>query len=1442
MATTDTQQTAQFAAEAAVSAAEAKQYLIEAQQGYQDISAITQDAINAATAAEASKVAAETAEQNSSVSAVASSESATAAAGSAAQAEEYKNDASEYALNKFTFYKTPSDPDGTIAGIAATTNGQSFRVAEGPEATAAFKTYENQDGVAVLQASQPGTAAVTGTIREFPTLTAAQADVGAGNILNGSYCWVRNSGNSTISDEYLNTSGTLVATGRQILTQSAFSYSRLSNMFDDGGFRSGIPPKMKNASSTYVTGKLVSITDSYLMGIGCKYGARLPDGDTYTSVLASPVKIPEPLYGKYVLMSALVYAADGNFGSDSTCSYLADAGLNNITSPTVPYVNYRRDVSSTVRCYATLAFVPADGSARYLHIGKGGLGAPSDTRLITGLCYVFSESVMNLDSIKWDAPYPASDFAINHRELDKKFNYHGNIIPFGDMDGGAFNPLIRSGSSVVALTTQQTLIERGYKNALQARTGGTEFIRSTGNADLRGKTVCGYFLIYAENQSDVDNLDYANIFQSNDGALAQITYSNDIGKKKVGDYLWLLWAKGTVNAYTNPVTELCLGWATAPVTANRFATGFYLSVGATDYDIQPLLWRLTERNVAKRVVNELDTLNQVRFTNQDVLQFNFERNLLTYGDMDGGSLNPPVRGGSAVVSLTTQQALLDRGYTRAIRWRTDGSATEFVGYTSTTDLRGKYVGAYFLIYAENPADVAGIARAQIFQVNGASLVEITYTTERGIKTVGPNLYLVWQAGQVSTYTSPVYTLWVGSGVAPATSERYATAFFLMAADTAITMDPVLRRLTERNMAKLVNEQYTSASAEFISEKITVKNSSKIVILGDSYTESMHALKDKSYAAMVSMLTDWRIEPYGVSGNDCVMMNQRIISNSPTFGWGIRDMGASHVVIISQTNDAAKRSISYRYWQEDMQRVIQSVRALGAKPIFSTEHPQIDNWAYAQTRQVAEKFGAEFWDITTEARNFEFNSDGRLWVGSHPGTRTNTQLWSGMLKGVNGMPRPRSGIKIFRVRPGYTVGTVADLVYDDVTDRAQRFKEITLGHTAIPTADQSYFDNLSVYNAINTTRTRYNSEYGQLAQGTALAFTNYALVEAILPSSADGVQSVRLVTAGSAVTVYALNRLTQPAFTTAIYKAFTGVTATPAVGDVYSDGTTSFTVVGQYQDKLICNPNAATASSGTLTKVSGSGPSSITYTGAEQGFDPAYYTHYADKKGNWEAVTGAITSPNIVKYMQGDKISFLIAASGSFSLSDIHVEYTGRDSKSLDNWQPVERRARGAELLAQGKFGDDEISGWTRIGSVPRYVPSGGNPPAGCTKVVVVDDTNYITQDFTAPTEADAVELEIKVWCRRWVSLFDSSSSFSTSTITPDSYDLSKIRVLIGQQATGKEVVATEFSSSAALGWREIKFRYWHTGNNASPTKNLRLTVMGEAGKQTEVAFVSIREV
>ncbi|MEZ3620168.1 SGNH/GDSL hydrolase family protein [Klebsiella pneumoniae] len=142
------------------------------------------------------------------------------AAASAAQAEEYANNASDYAQNKFTFYKTASDPDGTIAGLAATTDGQSFWVAQGPDALSAAWQYQNKAGVAVLQAKQPGTAAITGTIREFPTLEAAQADADAGNIPVGSTAYHRSPDDSALAIEVINNAGTLQPTGRKMPSQT----------------------------------------------------------------------------------------------------------------------------------------------------------------------------------------------------------------------------------------------------------------------------------------------------------------------------------------------------------------------------------------------------------------------------------------------------------------------------------------------------------------------------------------------------------------------------------------------------------------------------------------------------------------------------------------------------------------------------------------------------------------------------------------------------------------------------------------------------------------------------------------------------------------------------------------------------------------------------------------------------------------------------------------------------------------------------------------------------------------------------------------------------------------------------------------------------------------------------------------------------------------------
>lgn len=63
---------------------------------------------------------------------------------------------------EYTFYTTPSDPDGTIAGMAGTPEGRAFRVAI-PDATGetvAFNYYKNSENVAIFINSLPSTRSV----------------------------------------------------------------------------------------------------------------------------------------------------------------------------------------------------------------------------------------------------------------------------------------------------------------------------------------------------------------------------------------------------------------------------------------------------------------------------------------------------------------------------------------------------------------------------------------------------------------------------------------------------------------------------------------------------------------------------------------------------------------------------------------------------------------------------------------------------------------------------------------------------------------------------------------------------------------------------------------------------------------------------------------------------------------------------------------------------------------------------------------------------------------------------------------------------------------------------------------------------------------------------------------------------------------------------------
>ncbi|MCG2853550.1 hypothetical protein L5654_07800 [Klebsiella grimontii] len=113
---------------------------------------------------------------------------------------------------EYTFYKSESDPSGTLAGLAKTPAGKMFRVAQNLNDDLAFIYYLNDSGTAVALTALLGRGSITNNIRIFSSSELAEKDMSVGNILPDSMVYIRNSVSSLL-DEYINNNGALEATG-----------------------------------------------------------------------------------------------------------------------------------------------------------------------------------------------------------------------------------------------------------------------------------------------------------------------------------------------------------------------------------------------------------------------------------------------------------------------------------------------------------------------------------------------------------------------------------------------------------------------------------------------------------------------------------------------------------------------------------------------------------------------------------------------------------------------------------------------------------------------------------------------------------------------------------------------------------------------------------------------------------------------------------------------------------------------------------------------------------------------------------------------------------------------------------------------------------------------------------------------------------------------------
>lgn len=306
-------------------------------------------------------------------------------------------------------------------------------------------------------------------------------------------------------------------------------------------------------------------------------------------------------------------------------------------------------------------------------------------------------------------------------------------------------------------------------------------------------------------------------------------------------------------------------------------------------------------------------------------------------------------------------------------------------------------------------------------------------------------------------------------------------------------------------------------------EFTAADTDVIAILGDSYTDSLFTLKDKSYISKLSSLLDYRFKNFGVSGNTAPAINQRLVNHSVYFdGKTFAQMNAKYAIIMTYANDAAKYiAQSMEYYAYNMSRLIDSVMAYGAIPIVVAEW-NITNQAAAQLKAICESRGIKYifnGSLMKEMGNLVVSPFHQ----GHPCTRTNGVIWVSLLEELKRLQPASRSIKIYRQRPTFTPSSDKDMLFSDRIDLLTKWKEIGVPHRSLPDNIAQYFEEMNGRGDVREWTFRPD-EYDQLG-AAGVAFTDRLLVNVTYPNGAAGLsQAGFILECSGAVDIYIRNML------------------------------------------------------------------------------------------------------------------------------------------------------------------------------------------------------------------------------------------------------------------------------------------------------------------------------
>lgn len=630
------------------------------------------------------------------------------------------------------------------------------------------------------------------------------------------------------------------------------------------------------------------------------------------------------------------------------------------------------------------------------------------------------------------------------------------------------------------------------------------------------------------------------------------------------------------------------------------------------------------------------------------------------------------------------------------------------------------------------------------------------------------------------------------------------------------------------------------------KEVTVANSDRIVIIGDSYTESHYSVKGKSYISKLSLFSDYNFENFGESGDIYIGRLDRIRNNKSVYGnMTFKQLKPKFAMLCCYTNDTKYLSIDQ--YITTLENTIKTLISLGCEPIVCTEYHTNGSWdsdtsARTAMLNLAKRYGLMFWDIAEMcdylcARK-RYNP---FWGGSHPGTRSNAIESDNYEKYLIGLESPCKSLKIFRKRGGVDASSLDNLMFHNNEERAERFAEIQIGHSALNDAA-----NVDIVNGAKP-NSRVNSEYQSLMGNEGVLFNGIALASGIIPVVSPTTIGLNLKGIDrNDIKVYVKNTLKGPFVKNVKYSRFDYLECAelPSEGSVYKDSNgTEYTVKaafvgggdGEAKGRIYCLPDSSSTEAGTLTKVSGDGDATITFDYRCSSYLDSDVSN--DTCGHYEELNRDdsgiyyLTEEQLASCVEIDKIHFLVVADGDFTLTDLSLVYAGGYPKSYRrtciDYIKTNELNDNEEILSSPTF--EQVSDWTNAIVTPTYETT-DIYPMHLSKKVDVSTDNFISQLIPGGKLKSGL-YTLEIWCRYFPEVFTDGTG---EQITEDSYDYKNIVARIGNT----EKYICSLKERVNTHWKMVQFPIWiDRCHNAH--KDIELQIGSDNGT-IEVCKVSLK--